>query len=515
MESVKMFTRKDVASGRSHPVVYAQFGVLGELCLSRLNDEIHSYYRTTQDNPLGLVLMCDRETAPGSDVPSRVNFLQVIYEKVVGYKCVEKYFKSVVQTNASGQELDQHERATVLKNALSNNELTRVLTDLCIFLLDNYHCTESNDDRHKLFEIGPSSAEADWIFYLAINPDAYPGVLEDLHSYVSYFPDINVIALLEKPFQKSGDKAEYLVEKIEKWEESLKGKFKVFVVDHYAAKWSISQIPRLTSTPGYLEFLYDVDQVSVELVESKTTDEHRFEYMGSTGLFFDMMPHVLTPLQFLLGPTVSVRLLSEPEYRFFGAYEGYVKDIEEWRKKHGYGDQESASLNETYFCAHFKIVVEFPDTLGKVGKPREKEISFWFRSAKGMKNERKRVLLKRRGSLKGVLQIDIANDKFEISAGSGFSIPVKLVEGPEKTIRGYAKILFDLMQYIAALRENANADKPSTALMTAKNAAVIIKEIEQIADLIGVKGAELTPYYKPKVHMYLDESSERKAFSVI
>ncbi len=509
MESVKMFTRKDVASGRSHPVVYAQFGVLGELCLSRLNDEIHSYYRTTQDNPLGLVLMCDRETAPGSDVPSRVNFLQVIYEKVVGYKCVERYFKSVVQTNASGQELDQHERATVLKNALSNNELTRVLTDLCIFLLDNYHCTESNDDRHKLFEIGPSSAEADWIFYLAINPDGYLDILEDLNSYVSYFPDINVIALLEKPFQKTGDKAEYLAEKIEKWEESSKGKFKVFVVDHYAAKWSISQIPRLTATPGFMEFLYDVDHISVELVESKITDEHRFEYMGSTGLFFDMMPHVLTPLQFLLGPTVSVRLLSKPEYKFFGSYEGYVKDIKEWRKNHDSRDKKSVPLNETYFCAHFKMVVEFPDA---TGTHKEKEISFWFRSAKGMKDERKRVLLKRRGSLKGVLQIDIANDKFEISSGAGFAIPAKLVEAPEKTIRGYAKILFDLMQYIAALRENANADKPSTALMTARNAAMIIKEIEQIADFIGVKGAELTPY-NPKVHMYLDESSELKAFS--
>ena len=60
-DSIFVFNKLSIR--RRYPVNFVLMGILGDLCLSRINNEIFEYTETEQVKPLNKVFMCD--TLPG------------------------------------------------------------------------------------------------------------------------------------------------------------------------------------------------------------------------------------------------------------------------------------------------------------------------------------------------------------------------------------------------------------------------------------------------------------------
>ncbi len=492
--------------------------MLGDLCLTRVNGEVFSYERKDQYTPFDRVFMCD-VLKKGESERAKTVFLAELYRRCLAYSCLRLYFESafVRQVEANGEEGDTLE---VLLERKLLYDRRPPLTDLGHFLVDNYCDTGSEAARQALFTRYPD--EGDWIFYLAIHPTQYRGFIESLRSH---FGDSSVrskgttkVVLLEKPFQLTSESASELAAYLKEVSKEVPA-LRFFAVDHYAAKWSLSEIPLLRETaPSFARFVDNSSEVIIELLERQTTPRFRFGYMVPTGLYFDMMPHALVPLQFLY----SERIVSaEARLLAAGAYRGYREEVENWLEDQGRG---ITPCYETYFSLRLDLEIAPPltpdhENLEGRSDQAKRKVTVYLRSGKGMAVDRKRVIIKRRkggreddpgeGEI-GLVRIDIAGEEFEANASSSVALPphVLKVGAAKKFIRGYAKILFDVMQYFSAL---ASGDaRGMIELLTVEKARNVIENIELIRKALGDGlSRDRLIEYEPGEALILDETSER------
>jgi len=525
---------------RLYPVNFVLMGVLGDLCLTRVNNEIFDYADNEQLKPLNQVFMCD--VLPGPD-KNPIDFLKELYKKCYGYGCLGRYFKKSSlkkieierkQRNINTPELFDQRLIEFFEEQFNNEEykktidplepLKSMLTTLGIFLMENYKKSGTPAEIKTILSEKPD--EMDWIFYIGIPPTEYKGIIDSIKDYFSNTMSRENhsgparVFLLEKPLQENYNKAlkfsKYLID--EKNENKFKELgFHFFAVDHYAAKWALWQLPVLNTIPNFINFIDKVDEIIIELLEDKTIPELRLNYMAKTGLFFDMMPHALIPIQFLFaGKAIKCE---EVNKLVVGYYKGYDTDVENWKEMAGKGDIMNDIRYETYFSLRLSLMISDPE------KPQEgdRKIDVFIRSGKGLIEERKRVILKRReNKLKGInlgrfiFIIDIKEDKFEPYTES-VSLPPHILKpkAASKHIRGHARILYDVMEYLSTLNNGSAERSKIVELLSVDNAAEIIGCIENIKGRIDkINGwpkdiADMTPYERGK-EIVLIEDIEKK-----
>jgi hypothetical protein len=549
---------------RRYPVNFVLMGVLGDLCLSRINNEIFEYTETEQVKPLNKVFMCD--TLPGPRVNFK-RFLKTLYVKCCGYRCLELYFikdflqkVEKIKEDRPSMTLDEildsccEELLTNERDRTLMDRQSEILTKPGIFLVDNYEMSGTSTDIYALFSgLSDSHEDIDWIFYLGIQPENYQKVINYIKNYFLNAPrkkqkittnDNNSkssasgparIFILEKPLQETSEKAKDIARYIEELQREYKYLgFHFFAVDHYASKWTLSQLPVLKKIPNFEKFIDNVDEIIIELLEDKDIPFARMNYMAKTGLYFDMMTHILIPLQFLFsGKDVKYKA----KKIFVGYYDGYDDQIEEWLKEQ---DEELEVKPETYFSLELDLIVADKE----VGTDK-RDVRVFIRSGKGMYLERKRVILKRKdGDKVGTFTIDIKEDKFEPNQDSGVSLPhqIRQAGAASKHIRGYARVLHNVMEYLSSLQDDRNGSenfketgspedgKPDEGLqgefshvmelLSVENAAKIIECIENIeksmtnwpkGETWREKIEEMTKYEKGE-ELFLDniEESEKE-----
>jgi hypothetical protein len=360
----------------------------------------------------------------------------------------------------------------------------------------------------------------DWIFYIGIPPTEYRRIIDSIKDYfsnsMSYGTHLGParVFLLEKPLQEYYEKASefsiYLNDPNNKFKDL---RFHFFAVDHYAAKWALWQLPVLNEIQNFKNFIEEVDEIIIELLEDKTIPELRLNYMARTGLFFDMMPHALIPIQFLFSgkalKCVEVKKL------VVSYYKGYETDVQNWQCMTAVKPRIMNDIRyETYFSLRLALMVSDPE------KPQEgdRRIDVFIRSGKGLIEERKRVILRRRENKAkkiylGRFIIDIKEDKFEPYTESA-SLPPHILKpkAASKHIRGHARILYDVMEYLSTLN-NSSADRSKIVeLLNVDNAAEIIGCIEKIKDRITdwpKDISDMKPYERGK-EIVLDDEEEKE-----
>jgi hypothetical protein len=376
---------------------------------------------------------------------------------------------------------------------IRKGRLRHILTDLGLFLFKNYAVSKTQDDIQALFSgLTDNYNEMDWIFYLGTPPTNYREIIDYIKDY--FYNDSRKkknqssparIFLLEKPLQDTSSLAKQLAEYVKGIENnpSYLG-FRFFAVDHYAAKWTLSQLPALNTIPSFSNFIDNVDEIIIELLEDKDIPDLRLNYMAKTGLFFDMMPHILLPLQFLFA---GKNLTYEASQTCVGYYKGYDEQIAKWRKS--VEEKKQNVRPETYFSLKLVLTItntDNSDTDKEVKSKTSHPINVFIRSGKGMKLERKRVILKQHENNRvGTVSIDIKGDKFEPNENSGVSLPpqIRQAGAASRHIRGHARILRDVVDYLSLLPGNSNASRKISTiveLLSVENAARVIECIEKI-----------------------------------
>lgn len=530
---------------RLYPVNFLLMGVLGDLCLTRVNNDIFDYADTEQLKPLNQVFMCD--VLPGPD-KNPIDFLKELYKKCDGYGCLGGYFKKSFlkkieigkkQQNINTPELFDQLLIEFFEEQLNNDEykktidplepLKSMLKPLGMFLVENYKTSGTSSEIKTILSMKPD--EMHWIFYMGIPPTKYKEVIESIENYFSNSMSYENhsgparVFLLEKPLQENYVKADEFSEILKNDKNKFeKLRFHFFAVDHYAAKWALWQLPVLNEIPNFSNFIDRVDEIIIELLEDKTIPELRLNYMARTGLFFDMMPHALIPIQFLFaGKSLKCDKVKKI---IVGYYKGYESDVEKWRKKEVQKSFECIAKKnikyETYFSLELELIVSDRKKPGeeskKIDEGASKKIDVFIRSGKGLIEERKRVILKRRENKANNIElgrfiIDIKGDKFEPYTESA-SLPPHILE-PEvagKHIRGHARILYDVMEYLSTLNNGSTERSKIVELLSIDNAAEIIRCIEYIKKKMidwPKDISEMKPYERGK-EIVLDESKEKK-----
>ena len=233
--------KKDIKT----PITYVQLGVLGDLCLSRVNQEIFDYHQAQTDTPIRTVFLCDTFVKIDSS-SGKEDFLAYLYKKCNDFNSVNLYFTSPflqaikdAELKSSGQSLTEGE----IRNLFSIYKETS-LTKLGFFLMDNYQCTKAEGSQAVDTLMSKAPDETNWIFFLAIAPDYYEDFINAVFKYFTFFKkkdESKKIFLLEKPFQTNAIKSSVLSKKLNALHNAYPN-FKFFAVDHYAAKWSIAHI---------------------------------------------------------------------------------------------------------------------------------------------------------------------------------------------------------------------------------------------------------------------------------
>lgn len=521
---------------RSYPINFVLMGVLGDLCLTRINNEIFEYVTTDQVTPLSRVFMCDILDISEIDL---VRFIKEIYEKCEGYQCLGRYFTQEcihnverIQKNKSNSttpdETDEQltdcfdKLLTSMGYQTQEEQLGQVLTKLGVFLFNNYKVSKTSIDLESLFSgLTESYTEMDWIFYLGTPPSTYKEIIDYIKNY--FCEEVGKkkcpsgpakVFLLEKPLQDTSEEAGELADYIQEIENDEKyHNFHFFAVDHYAAKWTLSQLPALNTVPSFSSFIDNVDEIIIELLEKKDIPYLRLNYMARTGLFFDMMPHILLPLQLFFA---EKKVTYEASKIIVGYYKGYDSEIEKWLEEHKKRKREK-KINirpETYF--NLQLVLTVTDT-DKKRESKSRKVNVFIRSGKRMNLERKRVILKQhKGDRVGTVTIDIKGDRFEPNAESGVSLPpqIRRAEGASKTIRGHARVLRDVVDYLSSLTNSSEASEKIlkvVELLSVENAATIIECIEGIKKSIAdwPEKIEKMKEYDKEV-LYIDKEKEEK-----
>jgi hypothetical protein len=520
---------------RLYPVNFVLMGVLGDLCLTRVNNEIFDYKANEQLKPLDQVFMCDVLPGPES---KPIDFFKELYKKCDGYDCLWRYFqKSFLkrietekrQQNINTPKLFDQLLIEVFEEEINNRRyrkiidllepLKSILTPLGLFLVENYKTSGTPAEIITILSEKPD--EMDWIFYIGIPPTEYRNVIDSIKDY--FFNPMNHenpsgparVFLLEKPLQENYDNASKFSKYLNDLSNLKNLRFHFFAVDHYAAKWTLWQLPLLNIISNFINFIDKVDEIIIELIEDRTIPDIRLNYMAKTGLFFDMMPHALIPIQFLFaGKTVKC---VEVKKLVVSYYKGYENEVENWKNMAGKPNTINDIRYETYFSLQLTLMVSDP------GKPQEeaRKIDVFIRSGKGLIKERKRVILKRREDKDkkinlGRFIIDIKEDKFEPSTGTP-SLPPHILnpEAASMHIRGHARILYDVMEYLSTLHNGAAERSKVVELLSVENAAEIIGCIEKIKDRIVEKKQwpkeilEMKPYEIGK-ELILDDDKEKK-----
>ncbi len=527
MQPQTLFVHKQLETKRPIPVNYVQLGVLGDLCLTRVNREIFDYHVAHTEIPFGKVFMCDVEVKGEGN--AETEFLAKLYDRCVGRQCERDYFTrpflEAFNEKLKGKKIASNHKQELLKE-LFHEYARGCLTDLGLFVVTNYQCTKSEADRQVVFSQAPD--DADWIFYLAIPPERYK---EFIDHAVSYFSEreresgteekpTKKAFLLEKPLQTTSAAAANLTKTLNKYHAKDEN-IKFFAVDHYAAKWSLSQIPYLLeAVPSFHSFVDEADQIIIELLERQTTPPYRFDFMVNTGLYFDMMPHALVPLQFLfVGKEVTWNAIS----CLAGCYTGFRDEVANWQRKH---NQHKSSKKigekdlkvETYFYIQLDLTVKDP-----LRETAPRKVTAFIHAGKGMAVDRKRVIIKRRhihdcppnDDHVASVTIDIARETFYHTQLSGVSFPERVLshDAAKKQISGYAKILYDAMEYLVA--PNKRNSQTLIEMMDLSSATRIIKNIEDIryslthktnCDWLG--GTHLREYLRNEV-FFLDDQQEK------
>ena len=514
--SFELFTRNLLGSEIVGSVNYVQVGVLGDLCLSRVNKEIFEYNEGKKDHPFGKIFMCDLVK-----ISSKGVFLYELYLKCKGYNHVSEYFteKFLLELESrlliDGERInDSSKKYEALVKSVLRDKKNAVLTNLGKFVVDNYRATGTEDERRALFSESPPN-ESTWIFYLAMSPIGYDKFITSITNYFFHdskksTPNSKKLVLLEKPFALNKESASVLAKKLV----GINKKFRdieFFAVDHYAAKWAISQIPVLMqSTPSFKNFIDSADTIIIELLESQVTPEYRYPYMASAGLFNDMMPHILVPLQYMFARQgKKIQIMVQSTCLVKGSYSGYSKSLIAWNSQNSKSGnielKDDELKDDTYFSLELNLALE------NTSIPKKpKEVKVYIRSGKGMVSDRKRIIVKKTGTgirpNNGTLTIDIANDKFHADQHSGISFPPAITANttPKKSIRGYAKILYDVMEYCTSGKVGS---EPSMELVTVMDAVDIIGNIEHIYDQINFENAK-TVLYETSTHLVIDEKVE-------
>lgn len=530
----KFFVFEKLSIRRSYPINFVLMGVLGDLCLTKINNEIFEYVTTNQFTPLNRVFMCDILPKSEADI---VRFIKELYEKCQGYQCLDRYFtkeckqeieriKKNKSDSTTPDEIDEQLSDCFDKLLASMGDqklevrLGKVLTNLGVFLFNNYRVSMTETDIESLFTVLTESyTEMDWIFYLGTPPSKYKEIIDYIKDYFNEKAGEKKcpsgpakVFLLEKPLQDTSKEARELANYIKKIEKDAKyHDFHFFAVDHYAAKWTLSQLPALSTVPSFSNFIARVDEIIIELLEDKDIPDIRLNYMAKTGLFFDMMPHIILPLQLFF---VEKKVTYEVGEIIVGYYKGYDSQIEKWLEKQKKEEKEINIRPETYF--NLKLVLTITDT-DKKGESQSRKVNVFIRSGKRMKGEQKRVILKQhKGDRVGTVTIDIKGDRFEPNAFSEVSLPpqIRRAEGVSKTIRGHARVLRDVVDYLSSLTNGSEASvniSKVVELLSVENAATIIECIEGIKKSIAdwpEKIDKMKEYGKDAI--YIDKKKEKK-----
>ena len=119
---------------------------------------------------------------------------------------------------------------------------------------------------------------------------------------------------------------------------------------------------------------HEIQEIIIDLSEAQSIPKYRFPYMATTGLFYDMMPHALIPLQMLFA---GIKVKCEPELLCVGQYldedgKSYKDMVEAWATNQGV--DQSTLRCETYFSIMLKLTLHFDK------KPTRK-INCYIRSA--------------------------------------------------------------------------------------------------------------------------------------
>lgn len=483
---------------RSYRINFVLMGVLGDLCLTRINNEIFKYATTIQVTPLNRVFMCDTLPISENDL---VRFIKELFEKCEGYQCLDRYFTKEciqeverIQKNKSDSttpdETDEQltdcfdKFLTSMGDQTPEERLGKALTKLGVFLFNNYNVSMTETDIESLFTgLTESHTEIDWIFYLGTPPSKYKEIIDYIKDY--FCEEVGgkkgssgpaKVFLLEKPLQDTSEGARELANYIQEIENDEKYQdFHFFAVDHYAAKWTLSQLPALNTVPSFSNFIDNVDEIIIELLEKRTIPDLRLNYMAKTGLFFDMMPHILLPLQLFFA---EKKVTYESSKIIVGYYEDYDTQIEKWLEKQ---EKKTKVRPETYF--NLKLVLTIND---ETIENKNRKVNVFIRSGKGMALERKRVILKKhKGDRVGTLTINIKEDRFEPNELSGVSLPPQIwpAEAASRHIRGHGRVIRDVVEYLLSLTNGSEASKDISKfveLLSVENAAKIIGCIERI-----------------------------------
>ena len=526
----RLFVHKEIKRRRHFPVIYVQLGVLGDLCLTRINKEIFDYSRKASATPFHEIYLCDIVDSPSN---SSARFLSYLYQKCRNFQCIDLYFskditKEIEERNREDgitgddtSSLDYFTEKCDSELIYINSDNKKLLTTLGWFLFNNYRRTKTDDDWSAL--CAERFDEADWIFYFAIPPRYYKDVLGTVvkHFYDSEgkpfsSPGTAKVILLEKPLQNTSNYAEDLSCKVNEYIDKLVG-LHVFAVDHYAAKFTLAEIPILMQThPDFANFVFSVDEIVIELLEEKEVPDFRLEYMAPTGLYFDMMPHALVPLQMLFA---GMDIEYKASIINVGYYNGYVKKVGNWSRTSttNKNSKEKSVKYETYFSIKLDLKVS---KKGKKKSSEPRHVIVFIRAGKAMNVERKRVILKRRINKQvAALTINIKEDCYETTADVGVTLPHYLTDKnePKKFIRGYARILLNLMQFLNSLPASDSTKQKRTPetvleLMKVDKAASVIKNIETIQDQLDWPSgdSELTEY--PPHEVYVVSREKEKMF---
>ena len=312
----------------------------------------------------------------------------VLYDKCSGYRCVDSYFsRSFVKAVINEVNLGHGEREAanqIILDYLSTDSEGKskplnILTDLGNFLHKNYASTNTSADLEHLF--ATQSPATDWVFYLAIPPAKYErmcGMITDHFRLAEANIDLpesaqtRKIVLLEKPFQVGADKADKLAALLEGSETQVRG-LSFYAVDHYAAKWTLSEIPDLvTNLAVFRQFVNQADEIIIELLERQDIPDFRLGYMATTGLFADMMPHALVPLQFLFGGKEVHVNVKNSRLLVCGSYKGYQQQLTNWINNNPASKYDVK--NETYFSLELEIWVSVTQGLRPMLYPVGREV---------------------------------------------------------------------------------------------------------------------------------------------
>jgi hypothetical protein len=233
----------------------------------------------------------------------------------------------------------------------------------------------------------------------------------------------------------------------------------------------------INKIPNFKKFVEHVDEIIIELLEDKPIPPLRLNYMARTGLFFDMMPHILIPIQILFaGKTVTYTA----EKIVVGYYKGFDTQVSKWLAN----KTEKIDVRyETYFSLQLKLKIS--NKQGNSNDENTREVNLFVRSGKEMTEERKWAILKHKPTQNnkteqtegGIVTIYINDDRFDSNAASGVVLPKQT---PSKHIRGHARIFYDVMNYLSTLKKGSKKKSKVVELLNVDSAVEVIKSIEDI-----------------------------------